>query len=111
RPPRAEVTQSQPNVTIFLTDAKMDELARFVRTELKRLGWLEAVMPDMPADDEPAESLYLHFVQRGSHINVLMNAKDKKIEVMYQAGLLTVGLPIMPDAKGRVELMEEPFLH
>ena len=112
RPSGAKVTQLQSNVTIFVTDAKPAEVARFVRAELKPLGWRETAFPGIPADFEPDEnSLVINFIQRGTHINVLLNLKDGKTEVMYQVGMLKVGLPIMPDAKGRIEHSEAPSLH
>lgn len=110
RPPGAEVTQSQPNVTIFLTDAKVAEVTRFVRTELKTLGWRETIYPNMPTEEEPADDLALSFIQRGICINAHMQAKDGKTNVMYSVGLRKVELPIMPDAKGRIEYSEEPYL-
>ena len=110
RPPGAEVTQSQPNVTIFRTNAKPAEVGRFVRTELKPLGWREAVYPNMP-DDESEDYLVVGFIQRGMHINANINVKDGKTEAMYSVSMLKVGLPIMPDAKGRIQYSEEPFLH
>jgi len=111
RPAGAEVTQSQSNVTIFRVDAKPAEAARFLRTELKRLGWREVVEPDMPPDDEPGDFLSVNFIQRGVQLGALMNVKDGKTEVMYHVGMLRVGLPILPDARGRVEFSEAPFVH
>ncbi len=111
RPAGADVTQAQSNVAIFRTGSKPAEVARFLRTELKRLGWREAVNPDMPADEEQDDSGYVSFIQRGVHIGANMQVKDGKTEVMYDAGLLQVGVPIMPDAKGRIEHCEAPYLH
>jgi hypothetical protein len=111
RPPRAEVTQLQSNVTIFLTELKPAEVARFVRTELKPLGWRETVIPNMPTDEEQADEAFVNFVQRGLHINTLINVKGGKTEVMYSVGMLRVGLPVMPDVKVRIEHSEEPTLH
>lgn len=111
RPAGAEVTQSQPNVTIFQTDAKVAAVAEFVRGELKKLGWREAVFPGGEVGEEQDDYRCVMFIQRGMHFNALINAKDGKSEVMYSVSMLKVGLPIMPDAKGRIEHMEEPFLH
>lgn len=108
-PPAAEVTQSQPNVTIFKTDKKLTEVAKFVRGELMPLGWRETVHPYMPPEEEEREDLALRFIQRGMSIGASIRVEEGKTEVMYHVGMLKETLPFMPDAKGRIQQMDEPF--
>jgi hypothetical protein len=101
----AKLKDNDVGRTIYLTEAKPDEVIEFVRTELKKGGWREVRFEGGKIDREPGYPVILRFVQRGVEIGLSVEDKNGKTEVWNSARLLDVELPIMPEAPGVVEFL------
>jgi hypothetical protein len=100
--------------TSYRTDATPDAVLEFTRKELAKGGWREVEMPArFKRANAPGKRQYLRFIQRGIQTGVTIDVQAGKTECRYQMSVLSVELPIMPEATGEVEFLdgEQSLLH
>lgn len=108
----AELKDSDVGRTIYLTDARPDEVLEYTRAELMKGGWREVRMEGGKIDNEPGFPVLLRFIQRGIEISLSVEGKNGKTEVWNIVRLLDVELPIMPEARGAVEFLgDSHYVH
>jgi len=108
--PGAKTQQCYFHLCFHEANAKVDDVAKFIRDEFKKLGWLTTLPYGIPSGSVEGKYYNLGFMQGAIHLQVTVTDEEGKAAVSYGASVMKYGAPIHPHATGSIELDEDPKL-
>ena len=107
--PGAKLDSAHFQSVSYRADARLEDVAEFIRTELKKQGWRDVIYAAKDPLKQPGLKDRVVGRQRGHEINAILKVEEGQTTVNCNVHLAQNELPIMPEATGAIEFLDTPL--